>query len=92
MPKRMAASVMCAKPTRRFPPLFLIYPQLQRRHAPSRPAFSTRNPSHIPTNDASRGAVTAPNRLDKMPQLALDPSREELRNRAQRGAAVRERE
>src|SRR6266853_5948578 len=90
-----AASVMWAKLTRTPPPPFLRYPQLQRRYAPSRPAFSARIPSliHGATDDAF---VTALSKLDKMPQRAVDPGCEELRrtpcdldDRAQRGAVVR---
>jgi hypothetical protein len=56
------SSVMWAKLTRTPPPPFLRYPQLQRRYAPSRPAFSARIPSliHGATDDALRGAVTVP--------------------------------
>ena len=88
---------MWAKLTRTPPPPFFRYPQLQRRYAPSRPAFSARIPSliHGATDDALRGAVTAPRKLDKMPQRAVDPSCEELRrtscdldDRAQRGAVM----
>jgi hypothetical protein len=52
--------------TRTPPPLFLRYPQLQRRYVPSRPAFSARIPSlliHGATDDAFR--VTAPSKLYK---------------------------
>jgi hypothetical protein len=57
-----AASVMWAQLTRTPPQPFLRYPQLQRRYAPSRPAFSARIPSLIrgATDDALRGAVTVP--------------------------------
>ena len=92
---------MWAKLTRTPPSLFLRYPQLQQRYAPSRPAFSARIPSlliHGATDDALRGALTAPSKLDKMPKRAVDPSCEELRrtscdldDRAQRGAVVRTR-
>jgi hypothetical protein len=73
-----AASVMWAKLTRNpSPPLFLRYPQLQRRYAPSRPGFSARIPSliHGATDDVLRGAVTgAPSKLDKMPQRLSIPA------------------
>jgi len=88
---------MWAKLTRTPPPLFLRYPHLQRRYAPSCPALAARIPSliHGATDDAF---ITAHSKLDKMPQRAVDPGCEELRrtpcdldDRAQRGAVVRAR-